>query len=217
MTKALSVWKGFKFRISYLNLFFVFIFIYIAGSCYWIFTQDVLEQSDFAARASCPACFGQSVCTHLYSDRIKLSNVYRFSLFEKNVIPATFSVSEKQQNVLLKRLGTAREFEDLDFRICVTSNLAPNCDTSSAIRTMTAVRELDSFKQSFKYMSSKLFYCPSTRLVQRMLAKYKEVRSHNSDSRDVFSQLWTTAHISAEPLLLQVINSLHNTFSKLEV
>lgn len=201
MKKKQSVWN----YCSRFNLLAVFICVYITGSCYWIFTQNVFADENFAAQHTCPACIGESFCQRLQAGSVVVSNLFKVYLFDMSVISARYVSRKGETAVLLHRLQTGQAFDDLDLRICIDANMAPKCNPSRAILQSPAVKDLKSFMNSFENSPSAMFYCPSTRLFEKMLATNKEVTSYDdSEKSRRFAQLWTTAHVSPVPLLLQV-------------
>lgn len=190
---------------SRFNLLAVFIFVYITGSCYWIFTQNILADETFAAQNTCPACIGETFCRRLQTGSVTISSLYKLYLFDLSSVAARYVTKRGVTDVLLHRLQSSQAFDDLDLRICINANMASGCKPSLAILKSPAIKDLKTFMHSFKNSPSTMFHCPSTRLFERMLATNKELTSFDeSDKSKRFSQLWTTAHVSPVPLLLQV-------------
>ena len=187
------------------NLFVFFICLYITGSCFWIFTQDSLEDHTFSAQNTCPACIGETFCQRLHGGSVYLSRLYSFNIFGKSSVPAQLATRAGMTNVVIHRLQENQAFDDLDLRICVEAKLKPGCSTSSAILTLSLVKNLKQFVKSLKQNPTMMFYCPSTRLMERMLKRTTELPIFDNDNPSrKLAQLWTTAHVSSVPLLLQV-------------
>lgn len=202
--KKHSIWRKY---LNGFNLFVTFLIIYATGSCYWIFTQTLQSDENFTSENTCPACFGQSFCPHFYSDRIVVPSLYKLYFSGKTFYRAQYKTQTRNRNVLIKKLATKQAFEDLDLRICANAKLAPDCDISTAITTLPDVKDLKHFSHGLKHLPAQLFYCPSTRLVERVISKYHEIGlSRNSDIVSKLPHLWTTASLNPEPLILQVLN-----------
>ena len=197
-----------KFRPSCLNLFFAFVLVYVGGTLYWLCSYQIMTGVGDAHTDTCPACFGQSACLEMDRNVIQFRWKTVFSSSNQNVLPGLRIYSDKTSSIMVSKLADDNKFVALDRQICAEAKLQQDCDVSNAIFTLKFVRNPEDFVPALRALQSPMFFCPSTRLVDRMAAAYRErrfsvvTRAGLSDRER--AQLWTTAFINAEPLFLQV-------------
>ena len=185
----------------------VFSFVFYGIIFHQVLSYDVTDDK-FLEVDMCPACFGSSACRLIYDNQVKIDTLSnnRFSDYfsHRNNRYATLFGNKY---VVMKHLGTEEEFSALDSRVCQDAQRAAGCDVSRVFyRTDLSV----SFRKENllpKHMthSANMFTCASYRLLDRMWGKYKELRKSSSDVLlgDQL-QVWYTASLNAEPLILQV-------------
>lgn len=210
----ISLGKCIHFKFSCLFIFFLFVLLYISGSLYWILTANYLADPTFLETNKCPVCYGESLCKNLLKNQVHFSSLTHLNFLDifgsnlKEVHFATLeSVSRGKVEILIKRLGKNHHLSELDARICSESKMAEDCDISLAMSRLSFVDQSEEDAAFAKHLqgTSKMFYCPSTRLVSELFGKYKEKSSGGSHVtvKDKI-QIWSTAAINQEPLLLQM-------------
>ncbi|XP_045201226.2 divergent protein kinase domain 2A-like [Mercenaria mercenaria] len=209
----ISLGKFIHFKLSCLFIFFLFVLLYISGSLYWIFTENYLGEPALVEINKCPVCYGESLCQTLLRNQIKLSNLAKvrfLDIFGSNsdrMYHATLnSPNRGNTEIVLKKLGKNHDLSDLDALICSKAKMADDCDVSSAISKLSFVKQSGQDAKFAKYLqgSSKMFYCPSTRLVSELFNKYKERSATDEVTLRDRVKIWSTAIINQEPLLLQM-------------
>lgn len=205
--------KFVHFKLPCLFAFFIFVMLYIAGSLYWVFTENYLAQPSFVEANKCPVCYGESLCETFQKNNIELSVLKSMgflnmlSSIEKTVHYATIrGDGGAKTEVVLKKLGRNRDLNDLDARICSESKMAANCDVSSAITKLEFLTSSVEDTEFAKHLqgTSPMLYCPSTRLISELFTKYKERSVSGSLTTRDKIQIWSTTAVNQEPLLLQV-------------
>lgn len=205
----ISLGKFLHFKLPCLFIFFLFLLAYISGSLYWILTQNVLTESSYLEIEKCPLCFGESLCPKLLRNQIKPSGVSKAGLYDvirtytnTKIHLAVLEQGGTQTNLVLKKLGTTHDLNDFEDLIC--SKSASNCDISVAANKLSFIKNGEQSFGKFLQGSSKMFFCPSTRLLYDLLSKYKEMSLPGHVTRRERLQIWMTAVINQEPLMLQV-------------
>lgn len=208
----ISLGKFLHFKLTCLFLFFLFVLLYISGSLYWIFTENYLAEPSLVETHKCPVCFGESLCNLLHTNRIHLSSTTRLTfldIFGTNTNRVHFATLQTESqghiNIVIKRLGKNHDLSDLDALICSKSKM-DDCDVAVAISKLSFVRKSSEDSTFAKYLqgTSKMFYCPSTRLVSELFNKYHEKSADDHVTVRDKIKIWSTATINQEPLLLQV-------------
>lgn len=186
--------------------------LYISGSLYWIFTENYLAEPSLVEAHKCPVCFGESLCNFLLTNRVHLSSTARLTfldIFGTNSNRVHYATLETESqghiNIVIKRLGKNHDISDLDALICSKSKM-DDCDVAVAISKLSFVRKSSEDSTFAKYLqgTSKMFYCPSTRLVSELFNKYHEKSATDHVTVRDKIKIWSTATINQEPLLLQV-------------
>lgn len=200
--------RGRNFKLTCLYFFFAFVCFYIIGSVYWITTLNHLSDATFLETEKCPACFGESLCPRLLDSEIEFTGISKFRSFDvlnaKHIYFARDKVTGGQ--LVVKKLARDKDFDDIDTKICHDAEMNNHCDLRSAVLRLPVTQggtKLDQFAKHLQGLTP-MFVCPSTRLIQRVMDKYRErISTGQLVNRDKV-QLWTTSLINAEPILLQV-------------
>lgn len=170
-----------------------------------IMKHDVTHDN-FLDVPMCPACFGSSGCGLIYYDQVQLSgwSNYRFvdSLGSNNVRYATLSGHQK---VVLKKMGNDQDIAELDKKICRNANRPEGCEVGRVLFLMDVAMTLRKEPLQPKHLTQTvgMFTCASYRLVDRMWTYYKEIRKKKKILTGDKLQVWYTASLNPEPLLLQ--------------
>ena len=203
----LEISKHIHLKPSCMLIFAVFVLLYITGSLYWIFTQNVLNYNNFLETYTCPVCYGTSGCKKLSSDKVTLVGYSRISNFgfasSKNI---HFAEDNKDGNSLIfKKLAKHHTFNDLDSKICLEADSNIGCDVAVAVLQTDFIKIVKNEKVYAKYLqgTSPLFVCPSTRLFDKLMKNYKEKAASKLSVKDRI-QIWTAATVNPESLILQV-------------
>ena len=185
--------------------------LYIYGSLFLSFTTNHLKAESFLETDKCPACFGHSICPALKTERIQFTGWSKIRLLDrvnvKNVHTAKHLDSDDQ--VIVKKLAHDKEFEDIDERICKDASRPKGCDVAKVLHVTNNGDEIRRLGLLPKHLNkiNHMFSCPTYSLIDRVLNFYQEKLTSDKDqyyTRDKL-QIYATAMINAEPLLLQVI------------
>lgn len=177
----------------------------------YFFKHDVGDDT-FLEAQTCPACFGSSGCGLLYHGQIQLTGWSGYRLFDfinkKNVRFGTLG----NLNIVLKKLGSTNQLQELDNQICKDANRPLGCDVPRVFFRSDLSVTLRKEPLSPKHIkqAAGMFTCASYRLMDRLWMYYKEGRKTKEMSLGDKLQIWFTASINPEPLLLQVLNYLFN-------
>ena len=197
-----------NFKLTCLYLFFLFVLFYIFGSLYWIISLNHLSDVTFLETEKCPACFGESLCPKLLNNEIEFTGISKFRSFDALNTKNIYFARQKDTGVLLvvKKLARDTEFVEIDMKICHDAGMDNHCDLQTAILRLPIIQtgaKLDQFAKHLQGLTP-LFVCPSVRLIQRAIDKYKEkTLAEQIVNRDKV-QLWTSSLVNAEPIILQV-------------
>ena len=196
------------FKLTCFYLFFVFVLLYIFGSLYWIISLNHLSDATFLETDKCPACFGQSLCPKLLNNEIEFTGISKFRSFDSLNTKNIYFARQKNAGLLLvvKKLARDTEFDDVDNKICHDAGMDNSCDLQTAILRLPIIQTGTKLDKVAKHLQglTPLFVCPSVRLIQRVIDKYKErTLVEQIVNRDKV-QLWTSSLVNAEPIILQV-------------
>ena len=197
------------FKLTCLYLFFIFVCLYIFGSLYWILTLNHLSDSSFLEIEKCPACFGESFCPSLLDSQVVFTGLSKFRTFDMMNSKQVHFARHKDSGTLyvVKKLARDRDFEEIDTNICRDVGLKAGCDIQQAVVKLPVVKLGKKVEQFAKHLQGRtpLFVCPSTRLIERVLDKYKEKATPGEFANQDQVQIWTTSLVNAEPIILQVL------------
>ncbi|XP_076435478.1 divergent protein kinase domain 2A-like [Babylonia areolata] len=186
-----------------LSLLFSFL---MYGLIFRHFMKHDVTHDNFLDVPKCPACFGSSGCGLIYYDQIQLTgwSNYRFTdvFNSKNIRYATMSSSQK---VVLKKMATDLELAELDSKVCKSANRPDGCDVARVLFLTDVAVAMRKEPLQPKHLAQTvgMFTCASYRLLDRMWTRYKEVRKQKKILVGDKLQLWYTASLNPEPLLLQ--------------
>lgn len=196
-----------KMKIFFCILLLISIFTY--GHIFrYLLSANHLTTDSYLETDKCPACYGHSMCRTLYDNRVQMTGWSKFAFFDmvnnKNVHYAHHT--DKKRNIVLKKLGHDKEFADWDDRICRQASRTSPCDVSRLVyRTRTAIEisKIDLQPAHLKGLSF-MFMCPTYRMIDYALQRYKEVLKPDHILFRDKVQFMATAMMNSEPLLLQV-------------
>jgi hypothetical protein len=173
-------------------------------------TDDKFLEVDY-----CPACFGSSGCGLVYYKQIQLNGWSNYRITDafntKNVRFGTLSGS---QGVVLKKLGTDEDIRKIDNKVCKDAQRPEGCDVGRVIflTDISAVLRKEALQPKHMTQVVGMFTCASYRLIDRMWNYYKEKRKEKQIMLGDKLQVWYTASLNPEPLLLQVSGFLTSFF-----
>ncbi|KAL8623028.1 hypothetical protein ACOMHN_066259 [Nucella lapillus] len=171
-----------------------------------VMRHDVTHDN-FLDIPKCPACFGSSGCGLIYHSQIQLSgwSNYRFgdAFSSKNVRYATLS---GEQKVVLKKMGSDHDIAELDKKVCKSASRPEGCDVARVLFVSDVAVKLRKEPLQPKHLTQSvgMFTCASYRLMDRMWTYYQERRKPKTIMTGDKLQVWYTASLNPEPLLLQV-------------
>lgn len=169
--------------------------------------RDVTDEK-FIQAETCPACFGFSGCGLIYRKQIQLAGWSNYRVADivntKNIRYGTIIPGD--QSVVLKKLGSEHEIEELDNKVCRDAKRPDGCDVPRVFfRTdLSAVLRKEPLQPKHLLQSVGMFTCASYRLMDRMWTYYSEARKKKEGIMlgDQL-QVWYTASLNPEPLMLQ--------------
>ena len=185
---------------------------YIYGSLFMSLTRNHLKEEGYLETHKCPLCYGHSACIDLKDGLVTMKGWSKLRFLDfvniKNVHIGEHAGMQK--SVVLKKLAHDQELKQVDEKVCEDANRPPNCDAGkNLVRTkigneITRQGLLPVHLKGTNYM----FTCPTYNLLDRVVRYYKEKLKPNEDhvfTRDKL-QIYGTALINPEPLMLQVRN-----------
>lgn len=195
-----------KIVIAFSGILSVFFYLYLA---HYIFASDPEKKlENLIETEKCPACFGYTACGLLYSNQIQLSGSSKYRLLDmingKNVHFGLMKQENKE--VVLKKLATDSELKGIDKMLCENAKRQEGCDIARVIvRTETALPLNNGplTPQILEKTGGFMFYCPSFRLVDRILTYYKEFKRKDELYGSDKMQVLYTGFVNPEPLILQ--------------
>ncbi|KAL5005197.1 hypothetical protein ScPMuIL_018653 [Solemya velum] len=195
-----------RMKCFFLCLLFVSIFIY--GNIFWyLMSGNHLTTDSYLETDKCPACYGHSMCRTLYDNRVKMTGWSTMRFFDmvnrKNVHYAHHAGGKR--NIVLKKLGHDKELVDWDERICREAGRTAPCDVTRMVYRTNTAREISKIDLQPRHLKglSFMFMCPTYRLIDYALKRYKEVVKPDLVLFRDKVQFVATAMMNSEPLLLQ--------------
>lgn len=201
--------KRLPLKIKCFMVFMMFASVYVYGSLILSLTTNHLNTDTFLETDKCPACFGHSICVALKNDRIRFTGWSKIRLLDivniKNVHTAQHL--DNQEQIIIKKLGHNKEFENIDEKICKDANRPKGCDVARVLHITNTGDEIRRQGLLPKHLEkiNHMFSCPTYSLIDRVLKYYKEKLTPTSNmlyTRDKL-QIYATSLINAEPLMLQ--------------
>lgn len=196
-------------KLQFVFLLFLFILLYVAGSLYYIFTQNFLNDASFLETDKCPVCFGTSMCEKIISGEIHIKDASKFSSFNllnrRSIYYATSTKDNGNRQFIVKGYAGSDAANNLDDVICHEAKMTSHCSVTLAVAQTKVVKDSSELKLFAKHLqgTAPMFVCPSTRLLGRMYARYRERTSVGDITVREKVQLWTAANINAESIFLQ--------------
>lgn len=147
----------------------------------------------------CPICYGTSLCSELFNYSIKLDKEYLLRntinmLKSKKVLFGKMN----GQNVVIKNLASDTDHDNI---------LNIYMDTLSDGSVLDIIASIEAFLQLPYHSNSikNIRLCPGTDNLMHLL--YPAIQNNeNDDRRILYSHIWTTVHLNAEPLMQQVLH-----------
>nr|XP_006001959.1 PREDICTED: deleted in autism protein 1 [Latimeria chalumnae]XP_006001960.1 PREDICTED: deleted in autism protein 1 [Latimeria chalumnae]XP_014347432.1 PREDICTED: deleted in autism protein 1 [Latimeria chalumnae] len=181
------------------------------------FQKNELMDRRFINLNKCPACFGTSWCRKFMNGQITFETWGRLRFLDffnvKNVYFAQYGEPrEGTRRIVLKRMGSNQELADIDQKICKRATGRPRCDLIQAVYKTEFARlngEVRLLTPEVVEGWSDLVYCPSQRLLDRIVRRYAETKDSGSfllkNLKDTERmQLLLTLAFNPEPLVLQI-------------
>uniref|UniRef100_H3A422 Divergent protein kinase domain 2A n=1 Tax=Latimeria chalumnae TaxID=7897 RepID=H3A422_LATCH len=182
------------------------------------FQKNELMDRRFINLNKCPACFGTSWCRKFMNGQITFETWGRLRFLDffnvKNVYFAQYGEPrEGTRRIVLKRMGSNQELADIDQKICKRATGRPRCDLIQAVYKTEFARlngEVRLLTPEVVEGWSDLVYCPSQRLLDRIVRRYAETKDSGSfllkNLKDTERmQLLLTLAFNPEPLVLQTV------------
>lgn len=172
------------------------------------FIKHDIADDNFLEVGMCPACLGSSACGLMYHNQVQFTGWGNHRLGDvfstKNVRYATLYGS---QSVVLKKMGSESEIQELDKKVCADANRPEGCDVARVLfltDTFVKLRKAGALLPKHLQQTVGMFTCASYRLLDRMWSYYKELRKVKKIMIGDQLQVWYTASLNPEPLMLQV-------------
>ncbi|XP_014775794.1 divergent protein kinase domain 2A [Octopus bimaculoides] len=194
-TKCLFVLLAFTLLVAYIIML-------------WYQVTNRLREFTYIQADTCPACYGSSICLALFRGDAHftgmLSKIRSFDyLNSKNFHYGKLNGKE----VVLKKLVADDVLKDLDDKICRSARRTPGCDVARVVVKADFVSQVRQHELEVDHLKgvNDMFYCPSRRLLDRLLKYYLEKYSYEAPYFYAVDkiQILITAMISSEPLMLQ--------------
>ncbi|XP_047005146.1 divergent protein kinase domain 2A [Schistocerca americana] len=174
----------------------------------YVLSKNIRELADLG---KCPACYGVDLCPIVLGDGIKLINFDSLAsviniIGYKNVWFGTY----KNAKIVVKKLGSDWELEQLDNKLC--GNEGRNCNVTSSVSHVTNLSVIENYMKGLTsregsvndVLSGDFYVCPTTSGVNRLLQHVK-LRNEAIDTKTFLQNVWTIMHINPEPLILQIL------------
>ncbi|GFS18393.1 deleted in autism protein 1 homolog [Elysia marginata] len=182
-------------------------YLYLAK---WLFMRDPeMEIDAFLNIDKCPACFGGSACGMFYYKQIDLLGMSKFRSFDminpKNVHYGTMRPDGRE--ILIKKLATDNQFEELDQKLCLEAKRPIDCDIARVIMRTDKVLPFRLDPLSPKHLKDTgafMFDCPSYRLLDRVWTYFQEYKKKKEIFLSDKVQIFYMASVNPEALLVQV-------------
>lgn len=165
-----------------------------------------VDDDKFLEIDSCPACFGSSGCGLVYYNQVKFTGWSNYRIIDRfNSRNVRFATLSDNQGVVLKKLGTDEDIKKLDNKVCKDANRPDGCDIGRVLFITNLAGSLRTNALEPKHLTqvAGMFTCASYRLMDRLWTYYKERRKQKQITMGDKLQLWYTANLNPEPLLLQ--------------
>lgn len=199
--------KGLPFLAKLMFIFSLVISLLLYGFIFQYFVKTDIKDDKFLENDFCPACLGHSGCGLIYFDQVHLSGLSGYRVNQIFNTKNIYYGSMGDQKIVFKKLGSDTEIRELDKKICKEANRPEGCDVPRVLFKTDASIELrkEALQPKHLKQSVGMFTCASYRLLDRLWTYYKEKRKEDMIMLGDKMQLWYTANLNSEPLLLQVL------------
>lgn len=186
-----------------LGVSLIFSAIFYGYPTYVLLLKNDLRSAEFLEVDSCPACYGRTLCEKMEQGEIWFSGFAKWRSFDYVNVKNVFYGYYNKKKVVIKKLAHDSEFWQFDAELCASAGLEEGCDVAvAAQKTLTnAGFEWILDKVKGKTMS---MTCPSLRLIDHMLFRYREKYDAVDMSAAEKTQLVMTIRYNPEPVLLQM-------------
>ena len=171
---------------------------------HYFFLYNHVSDRGYLETHKCPACYGHSLCNQLQYGMGKYTGYSKLQFLNslaniKNVNFGRFGGTE----VVFKKLAHDSELHDFDEEMCSKAKMGSGCNVGDAMSKFISGSRIVTVEE-VKGISD-LTKCPSQRLVDQIVDKYKEKADAIDMSFPEKLGLITTLKINPEPLMLQVM------------
>lgn len=191
-----------KRLLSIMSGVFILMVIYLCG---W---NQPLDEA-FMELPSCPACYGQSLCSVILPDqngavqRIKLTGASAWKLMNFINYKNVYYGSREESTVVLKKLAHDAELRNIDKQICNIKQTL-NCNVSEIIDNLLRRNNFDAASVVRQYPSvfgkSDSIICNHSQVFQHLYRKYTKIDKGPHHQHHFLTML----AINSEPLVLNV-------------
>ncbi|XP_045601998.1 divergent protein kinase domain 2A [Procambarus clarkii] len=179
----------------------VVVLVYLCG---WYQRLD----KTFVALHTCPACYGQTLCSHLLHDEYSSTTKIQLTGFSTWKIMNFFNVKNvyygesAENSVVLKKLAHDSELKEFDSNLCKASRDTEQCDVSQAIKTLL-IKTSHNFSQIISrypqlFKMSEGVKCNHNRSIQHLYDNYVKLDNGPYHHHHFITML----AVNMEPLIL---------------
>ncbi|XP_042864550.1 divergent protein kinase domain 2A-like [Penaeus japonicus] len=170
---------------------------------------------DIVDLETCPACYGQTLCSTLVghqeplSERLQLTSFSKWKILNLVNVKNVYYGEMRDMPVVLKKLAHSSELREFDERVCKVAEQTENCSISQALKLLLAREGQDVLQVVNKYPdlfeSSDAVKCNHSRTVEVLYENFMKT------DRGPYHQhhFLTMLAVNIEPL---VISTYHSSF-----
>ncbi|KAL3846392.1 hypothetical protein ACJMK2_017389 [Sinanodonta woodiana] len=208
MNTILSKLQSLPLRGKCFFAFLILLTVFIYGNIYFLIGRNDLTDEKFLETDKCPACYGESMCFALFDNQVDLTGLSKIRSLDliniKNVHFAKHKLHDTK--LVLKKLAHDDELRTIDTKLCQDVGKPPYCDLARNLHKTSIGSQIINNGLMPAYLndsSAFMFACPSLRLIDRVLDRYKEKAKRGVTLVRDKLQLWYTSLVNCEPLMLQ--------------
>lgn len=177
--------------------------VLVYGSIFYVIFGNQLKKDSFLEVSKCPACYGTSSCGYAKNGEVWFTGWSKVRFLDYvNVNNIHYGYDTVGRSVILSKLGSNAQIAEMESELCALAKGPEGCDVSRA----TVAFPASGTKWMLQHVTgiSDMTTCPTERLLETMMDKYREKNDAINLSANERAQLVTTLMINQQPIVFQM-------------
>jgi hypothetical protein len=161
-----------------------------------------LTRDSFLEVDKCPACFGFTLCEAAHDGKVRFTGWSKIRLLDYVNVHNIHTGVVNDKVVLLKKLGRSDALRSWETRLCLMGRQPSGCNVGQAAASSLMASGSRWMTPHVTGLSN-MTHCPTERLLDKIMDRYKEKLDAIDLSARERIQLVTTLMLNQEPILFQ--------------